>query len=76
MNAFRPIRVTALIVVLVSGSVLAGCAGTASSLTAKPSFDRQHDRDYMAAVESGARGKGVRVVWVNPPYEHGKRYGY
>ena len=76
MNAFRPIRVAALIAVFASGCVLAGCAGTASSLTAKPSLDRQHDRDYMAAVESGARGKGVRVVWVNPPYEHGKRYGY
>jgi hypothetical protein len=76
MNAYRPLRVVVFIAVVAAGSFLTGCASTGSSLAAKPSLASKFDQDYMAAVEAGARGKAVRVVWVNPPHERGKRYGY
>ena len=75
MNAFRPLRATSLIALVAASAFLVGCASTGSSMAARsPANKLQRDLDYMAAVESGARSKGVRVVWVNPPYERGKRY--
>ena len=74
MNAFRTIRATCLIAVVAAGALLVGCASTGSSLASRTDGKFQKDLDYMAAVESGARNKGVRVVWVHPPYEQGKSY--
>ena len=45
-------------------------------MSARSAHAAKRDLDYMAAVEAGARSKGVRVVWVNPPHELGKRYTY
>jgi len=53
---------------------LAGCAATESTarLDGHGKFD--NDADYMYAVESVARQKGVQVVWINPPSEEGVDY--
>ena len=54
---------------------LAGCAGTSSTARLDGTHSRFHaDADYMYAVESMARHKGVQVVWINPPTEEGKQY--
>lgn len=73
MSGSRPIRI---ITALAALGLLSACASSGSALTARPSLEGKRDLDYIAAVEASARGKGVRVVWVNPPQEHGKRYGY
>lgn len=75
MNVFRSLRATSLVAVIAASAFMIGCASTGSSMASHSSANKlQRDLDYMAAVETGARSKGVRVVWVNPPYEQGKRY--
>ena len=74
MNACRIFRATSLIAVVAAGVLLVGCASTGSSFASRPGNKFQKDLDYMSAVEMGARSKGVRVVWVHPPLENGKRY--
>ena len=54
---------------------LAGCATTDSTARLDRTHSKFHaDADYMYAVESIARHKGVQVVWINPPTEEGKNY--
>jgi uncharacterized lipoprotein YajG len=61
--------------VLAAVLMLAGCASSGSSeLTRHSGSKLQNDADYMYAVESVARQKGVQVVWINPPSEDGTDY--
>ena len=79
MSVFRSIRAALAIATVASLLTLSGCATTSSSLKGSSTGARsahlaKRDLDYMAAVDAAARTKGVRVVWVNPPPELGKRY--
>lgn len=57
---------------LLAAAVLAGCASSGASLTAKGGHaPPRADADYMNIVEQTARNRGVRVVWVNPPGKPG-----
>lgn len=58
--------------VLVVVASLAGCASTSN--TARMGQGNFADADYMYAVESIARHKGVDVVWINPPDEEGRDF--
>lgn len=58
--------------VLAALALLAGCASSSEFAKARSGF--HSDADYMYAVESIARQKGVQVVWINPPTEEGKNY--
>ena len=61
------------VMAVVALASLAGCAATES--TARLGQDKlDNDADYMYAVESIARQKGVQVVWINPPNEEGVDY--
>ena len=62
--------------VLAALASLAGCATTSDgSASLNPGYGKfRADADYMYAVESIARHKGVHVVWINPPSEEGKNY--
>ena len=60
--------------VLAAVATLAGCASGGTSEFARSSPKFENDADYMYAVESIARQKGVQVVWINPPSETGKDY--
>lgn len=53
---------------------LAGCAATESTARLGGQDKLDNDADYMYAVESIARQKGVQVVWINPPSEEGVDY--
>lgn len=75
MNAFRMIPSLRLVLASVAVALLAGCAGSASSLAAKDGHSGiRNDADYVYAVEHQAKRRGVKVVWVNPPTEEGKNY--
>lgn len=59
--------------VLAAVASLAGCAS--DGMARLDSGSSLHaDSDYMYAVESIARNKGVDVVWINPPDEEGVDY--
>ena len=60
--------------VLAAFATLTGCAASGSSEFARSAPAFENDADYMYAVESIARQKGVQVVWINPPSETGKDY--
>ena len=60
--------------VLAAVATLAGCASSGTSEFARSAPRLENDADYMYAVESVARQKGVQVVWINPPSETGKNY--
>ena len=47
----------------------AGCASTQSAMRDAPLMQRepQIDQVYVAYVDSVAKQRGTRVVWVNPP---------
>jgi hypothetical protein len=73
MKALRMVSVGWATLALGAVAFLSGCASTGSAAMAQGN-KIQRDRDYMAAVEHAARGRGVNVVWVNPPYERGREY--
>lgn len=74
MNTFSMISAPRIATAVAAIALLAGCATTGASLATKSDGITRTDRDYVRAVENAARYKGVRVVWVNPPPELGKRY--
>ncbi len=74
MNTFSMISARRIATAAAAVVLLAGCATNGASLATKSDGITRSDRDYVLAVESAARYKGVRVVWVNPPPELGKRY--
>ncbi len=50
--------------------VLTGCASSSMVKTETPQHAPQKislDKDYVGAVNTLARQRGVRVTWVNPP---------
>lgn len=74
MKSFSIVSAGRIAAALVAVVWLAGCAGNGAALGVKSDGITRNDLDYMAAVQNAARSKGVRVVWINPPPELGKRY--
>lgn len=74
MNTFSMISALRIATAVAAIALLTGCATNGASLATKSDSITRTDRDYVRAVENAARYKGVRVVWVNPPPELGKRY--
>lgn len=60
--------------VVAAVAALAGCASSGSAELTRSGTKFDRDADYMYAVETIARQKGVEVVWINPPSEEGKDY--
>lgn len=52
-----------LVLIPVAAIVLTGCA----AVTEPSAKGYETDKQYIAAVERGARHMPVKVVWVNPP---------
>jgi hypothetical protein len=74
MNAFGLGSRLRIVAVLAGAAMLVGCASSGSSLATRADGFKRADADYVSAVEHMALRRGVRVVWVNPPYETGKDY--
>ena len=74
MNAFGMGSRVRTVAAVVAAVMLAGCASSGSSLATRGEGYKRTDSDYVHAVEELAKRRGVRVVWVNPPYEQGKNY--
>ena len=62
------------VIALAALALLSGCATTESTARLDGHDKFTNDADYMYAVESIARQKGVQVVWINPPSEEGVDY--
>ena len=50
--------------------LLAACASTETAMHPASHMSITQDGAYVGAVESIAKKRGVRVVWVNPPEKH------
>jgi hypothetical protein len=74
MNAFGGVSRLRIVAVLAGAVMLVGCASTGASLATRDPGYKRADADYVSAVEHLALRRGVRVVWINPPYETGKDY--
>ncbi len=57
-----------LIGLVAAAAMLVGCASDANKQTHRVrSAHEGLDYQKMAAVERMAQGRGVRVIWINPP---------
>ena len=56
-----------LISLIAAATVLVGCTSGASSQKRNPDPVPALNYEKMAQVERAAQGRGVRVIWINPP---------
>lgn len=69
MNAFGMGSRLGAMLVLAGAVSLAGCASGGASLAKSSDGYRRTDAVYVSTVEELAKRRGVRVVWVHPPYD-------
>lgn len=69
MNAFLTGSRLGAAAVLAGAVMLAGCASGSASVAKHGDGYRQRDAVYVSTVEELAKRRGVRVVWVHPPYK-------
>jgi hypothetical protein len=72
MYAFGNTSRCRLVLALAAATLLAGCASMGASHASRDGVYKR-DAAYVNAVENIALRRGVRVVWVNPPPDSGRR---
>lgn len=63
-------KIRVVVLVACAAMALAGCAGTDAGYARQSRYapvQIENDMDYVRAVESVARQRGVEVHWVHPP---------
>jgi hypothetical protein len=73
MNAFDTGSRLGAVVVLAGAVLLAGCASGSASVAKRGDGYRHTDAVYVSTVEELAKRRGVRVVWVHPPYKDARQ---
>lgn len=73
MNAFGMVSRLGTVLIMAGAVTLAGCASGSASVAKRGDGYRRTDAVYVSTVEELARRRGVRVVWVNPPYKTGQQ---